>query len=154
MFDPGPLKDCNNKLAESFAKTDSFLFRERQPRGKIIYVVDDDRIDRQIAERILGRAGYTVLMGSGGQDFFAAVAVEDIGFLITDLGLPLEPGIDILNALDKKERIGAMVVSGMAEDDNLVKEIISRDIPFLQKPYDEKELLKIVVDYFGEPDNE
>jgi len=151
MYDPGPLQLCTQKLTKTSTEIRKLVDQKCQKKGRRILICDDDNFERKLIRRILEPAGYTVVEASSGQEVLDCLTINDIGFLITDLQMPTVSGMDIIEAMEGNDKIGVMVITGMPDDDEMVQEITSRNIPFLSKPYEGPDLLRIVVDYFGEP---
>ena len=111
-----------------------------------ILLVDDENFVRDLGERILRRAGYTVLTATNGS------ALElydrkrrDIALVILDLIMPSMGGRECLGELvrlDPEARI--LVASGYAADAAITDCLATGAKGFVSKPFKMKELLRQV----------
>jgi two-component system cell cycle sensor histidine kinase/response regulator CckA len=112
--------------------------------GRIVLVVDDDPLVRQVAERILLRAGWRVLCADGAEAALAILENTVCDLMISDVAMP---GMDGL-ALGRLVRarvpdFPVILASGYARaesDDGLS----GAHVGFLEKPYDPADLLEVV----------
>ena len=126
-------------------------YQERSKgRGKCIMILDDSDQERYYLKRILEHAGYTVLESHSGEELIEGEVNYD--FVITDLFMPRVNGIEVIKFIERTNRVGALVVSGMSVEHETVKEVRDMNVPFLEKPYSKKKLLQVVHDYLGTPD--
>lgn len=113
---------------------------------ELILLVEDEKLVRDIAERILATHGYRVVMV---EDAESALEVfrergDDIDLVFSDVVLPGEDGFSLAERL-KAERPGLKVLlaSGYAND-RILANISDTDTPLLQKPYSVEKLLGAV----------
>ncbi|MCK5738356.1 PAS domain S-box protein [bacterium] len=112
--------------------------------NELILVVDDEEIIRNIAKRILERAGYKVMTAGDGHDAAKLYQqyMDDIKLVILDLMMPHIDGVHtaaLLKEVDTNVRI--LISSGYAKEEQLEK---LRDMgisEIIQKPYQYNELL-------------
>ncbi|MHB9089718.1 MAG: hybrid sensor histidine kinase/response regulator [Thermoleophilia bacterium] len=114
--------------------------------NKLILLVEDEKLVRDIDERILTTHGYRVVMV---EDAESALEVfrergDDIELVFSDVVLPGEDGFSLAEKL-KAERPGLKVLlaSGYVND-KILANISDTDTPLLQKPYSVKKLLNAV----------
>jgi two-component system cell cycle sensor histidine kinase/response regulator CckA len=119
-----------------------------QPGGEsepaLILVVEDEDPVRRIAERLLTRAGYRVLAAASGEEGLRLFKDHDgpIDLLLTDVVMPNMSGRELarrLRMLDASLRI--LFMSGFADDAITGRGGFEEDEDFLQKPFDNDELL-------------
>jgi len=120
-----------------------FLPREPEPggiEGKIVLLVEDDPMVRPMAERILRRAGWTVLTADTGEEALTLLAVTGCDLVISDITMP---GMDGL-ALAREIRAAwperpVILTSGYADQG---AEQVAADplTTFLGKPYSQRDL--------------
>ncbi len=87
-------------------------------RGTTILVVDDDRGVRDVAERVLVKAGYTVLVASDGDEALAIVTRDQcrIDLLLSDMVMPGLQGHELAAAVERvRPDIKTILMSGYAE---------------------------------------
>jgi two-component system, cell cycle sensor histidine kinase and response regulator CckA len=78
-------------------------------RGEVVLIVEDEEAVRQLAERILAQAGYSVITAEDGDHALAVLATRPIELLVTDVIMPgmlgpelvekaraLQPGLKVL----------------------------------------------------------
>lgn len=114
------------------------LGAKAQGGSEVILLVEDEDGVRRLAERVLTRAGYSVLVAASGEHAIAALATYDgpLALLITDAVLPgisgretaqrvaaLRPGIRILYS------------SGFTDDETLRQGVSGQAFHFIGKPY-------------------
>jgi PAS domain S-box-containing protein len=120
-----------------------------RPRGngETVLVVDDEEGIRQIAQRILEKFGYRVLLANDGAEGIALYRQygSEIAVVMTDMMMPLMDGnatIQALVALNPAVRI--IAVSGLATDAKAAGAAAARVLHFLAKPYTAETLLTAI----------
>jgi PAS domain S-box-containing protein len=137
--------------------------RSQEPprgNGEVILVVEDEPDVRRMAERILGRGGYSVIGTSGGEEALAVCegAEQPVDLLITDVIMPGMLGTELVERIEEM-RPGLRVVfmSGYSHEVLAPQALAEQgDAAFIEKPFNSKELLRIVrrlldADSGGEP---
>jgi two-component system, cell cycle sensor histidine kinase and response regulator CckA len=112
--------------------------------GKLVLLVDDERVMRDITASILKKNGYQILSAADGTEGFTLYTQhrDEIAAVITDMSMPYMDGAKMIRALhqiDPKVRI--IAISGLNEDLKHVPEIRRKRIPFLKKPFSVEHLL-------------
>ena len=117
--------------------------RETQPldsymgKGESILVVDDMLEQREVAESLLTRLGYSVQTVSGGEEAVDYLKDKTADLLVLDM--LMEPGIDGLEtyqrilAANPKQK--AIIVSGYTETDRIKQALDLGASSFVRKPY-------------------
>ena len=119
----------------------------------IILLVDDEEFVRALGQRILEKAGYTVITATNGQE---AVGVykekgNKIALVILDLIMPVMDGNQCLEEilrLDPRARV--LIASGYSPDGTVRETLEGGAKGFVGKPYNLKQLLKTVRDALNE----
>ena len=117
--------------------------------GELLLVVDDERPICEMAEMILERHGYRVVMAGDGTEALAIFAHQfgEIKAVITDLMMPFMDGITLIRTLRKIKPEIAIIASSGRSDDKRMKELRTLDVPTcLIKPYTRIKLLTAVHD--------
>jgi two-component system, cell cycle sensor histidine kinase and response regulator CckA len=112
--------------------------------GRIVLVVDDERIIRDITASTLKKNGYQVLTASDGTEGFALFTQHrhEISVVITDMSMPYMDGGKMIRALLQIDpKVKVIAISGLNEDFNL-PEVLKKKIPFLKKPFSLDKLLE------------
>jgi DNA-binding response OmpR family regulator len=112
-----------------------------------VLLVDDEEFVRDLGERILTKAGYTVLKAANGVEAMDVHGMqkESIDLIILDLIMPAMGGKDCLKELlkiDPQARV--LIASGLSADTSTNECIELGAKGFVAKPFRFKELLKQV----------
>jgi two-component system cell cycle sensor histidine kinase/response regulator CckA len=120
--------------------------RELWGSGTVL-LVEDEAMVRAVAERALGRNGYTVLTAENGEAALEILAREDrIDLLISDVVMPTMDGPTTVRAARKTHPdLPILFMSGYAEE-QLRKSIDIPNVAFLAKPFSVQQLAEAVRD--------
>lgn len=126
-----------------------------RPRGgnETILVAEDEDLLRNLAQRILQNAGYTVLTASDGEEAMELYRTnrERIDLLLLDMVMPRASGIQVYEYVARENPKARFIFSTGYSFTTLDRGILPKeDIPFIQKPYSPMTLLKVVRDVLGE----
>ena len=110
---------------------------EFQGRGERILVVDDVDIQRKLATKMLTKLGYTPVSVSSGEAAVDFLKKEDVDLVILDM--IMRPGINGRETygliMEFKPHQKAIIASGMAESEEVVKAQAMGAGQFVNKPY-------------------
>jgi len=128
----------------------------REPRGgtETVLLVEDEEQVRELARRVLERAGYTVLTA---RDAEAATAIADrhpghIHLLVTDMLLPQLGGRELAARLSiHRPAIKVLYISGTSEGSIARLRLLEPGMQFLEKPFSLDRLLRTVRQALGDP---
>ncbi len=129
----------------------------RAPAGgtETVLLVEDEEQVRELARRVLERAGYTVLTA---RDAEAATALADrhaghIHLLVTDMLLPRLSGRELAARLSiHRPAIKVLYISGTSEGSVARLRMLEPGTGFLEKPFSLDRLLRTVRQALGGPD--
>jgi FixJ family two-component response regulator len=111
----------------------------------VIYIVDDDSSVRRSLERLVKSVGLTAKSFVSAAQFLQSGHREETGCLILDVRMPEISGLDLQ---EKLVRAGILLpiifVSGHGTVPMSVRAMKAGAVDFLQKPFDEQELLDAV----------
>ena len=132
------LSELNNNIAKplncAFGSKKDFLTEN----GKIILVIDDEKLWIDICEMMLKRLGHKVFKahsGSEGIKIFEANK-NQIDLIISDLNMPEMNGKEVIDRLRKIDRNIKVLLSSGALLDSDEKEVIKKGFNgLLKKPY-------------------
>lgn len=122
--------------------------------GKILVVEDDPDV----------RLGYRILLKAHGYEtFFAVDALSAVSearkrepdLILLDLGLPAGDGLVVLERLQANSNLGAIpviVVSARSIQGNRERSLAGGARAFLQKPWNDSELLALISELLGTTD--
>ncbi len=109
-----------------------------------ILLVDDEAGVRQLAQRILEKAGYTVLDAANGDHATLTYAEhsESIDLVVTDMIMPLCSGPELIRRLRQRNpALRVLFMSGSSEQTDGEQAARDSGSPFVQKPFTATELL-------------
>jgi CheY-like chemotaxis protein len=112
---------------------------------KKILIIDDDPIIRSYLTNLLKDNGYETAVAKNAKEALDLVGSETFDLITLDLEMPGEWGTRFFSKLaqDKlKKNIPVIVISGMSGNEYAIPKAVAS----LTKPFDRKELLKIVRD--------
>lgn len=111
----------------------------------IIYIVDDDEAVRDSLRWLLEANGYQVQAFSGGEQFLDAYDPEQVGVLIADVRMPGMSGLELQEALiERNAPLPIVFITGHGDVPMAVSTMKKGAVDFLEKPFNETELRKIV----------
>src|SRR5437667_1891766 len=112
-----------------------------------ILVAEDERLVRVLAQKVLERAGYRVLVGAGGADALALAERHDgpILLLLTDVVMPEMNGRELARRLTGvRPGVRVLYMSGYADEAVAQHGVLDPGTAFLQKPFTPEALAKKV----------
>lgn len=118
-----------------------------QRGNETILVAEDDDSLRDLAQRMLERAGYTVLTAENGKK---AIEVfnnhsEDVDLLLLDVVMPEIGGRGVFDTIHKQRPdIPALFASGYSQNAIHTNFVLQAGMKLIRKPYDANELLRRV----------
>ena len=123
------------------------LAPEARNHGGTILLVEDEETVRRVARRVLERAGYTVVEADDG-DAGLEILLDrksEIDLVLTDMVMPRMGGAALHQATEEHEMgLPFVFTSGYAEREFSGGQDVVLTKPFLRKPWDAQELLRIV----------
>jgi len=117
-------------------------------KQRVVLLVEDEAIVREITARVLESAGYKVLESSGPSEALRVVGThgETIDLLLTDVVMPDMNGIDLAERIrNLKPDLATIFMSGYA-DGHVLKKTMLRPARHIQKPFTVNFLLSQVAD--------
>lgn len=114
----------------------------RQPT---VFIVDDDSSFRESLQFLLGSAGLEVRSFPSAQDFLDGADPEAPGCLLLDVRMPGMSGLDLQNELaDEEISLPIIFITGHGTVPMSVQAMKAGAVDFLQKPFDEQDLLNAI----------
>jgi|SRR6185312_3157072 two-component system response regulator FixJ len=115
------------------------------PNDAIIYVIDDDDAVRESLEFLLKTAGIRVHGFESAMAFLEVLPRINAGCIITDVRMPEITGIELLQkVMDVKPDLPVIVITGHGDIALAVEAMKIGAIDFLEKPFDDDQLLNAV----------
>lgn len=122
------------------------------PVRKTILLVDDEELLLELTARVLRKGGYVVLEAQDAERALRVVQTEGaiVQLLISDVGLPGVSGLQLFEALRKTHpHLKAIFISGFVSDDMRGGDPLPGSAVFLQKPYENIDLIEAVQGLLG-----
>ncbi len=110
-----------------------------------IFIVDDDPSVRKSTELMLESVGFNVKTFASAQHFIDAKLEEGLGCLILDVRMPGISGLDLQQKLvSAKSPLPVIFITGHGTIPMSVRAMKAGAVDFLQKPFEEQELLDAI----------
>lgn len=110
-----------------------------------IHIVEDDVAFGKMLTSFLERKGFQVTVSLNGQNARKTISESKFDLLITDLKLPDDSGLDLLEFSQKTSpNTKVILMTGYAEVDTAVKAIKKGALDYISKPFRPEELLMII----------
>ncbi|MCP4600617.1 MAG: response regulator [Proteobacteria bacterium] len=104
-----------------------------------VLLIDDEKIIRNSARRLLEKLGYSVLSAGSGREALKLYREEQdsISLVLLDLIMPEMDGPEIFGELQKiNKEVKVLLLSGYLEDDKVKELLTNGALGFIQKPFD------------------
>ncbi|MEL7432938.1 MAG: response regulator [Chloroflexota bacterium] len=118
-----------------------------QAESKVILVIDDDAMNREVMEAFLTSEDYTVLLASDGETGIASARANLPDGIILDVRMPDMTGYEVctqLKADPDTQQIPIMIVTGFDAKEDFERGRQAGADDFLTRPFDGDELLERV----------
>jgi two-component system cell cycle sensor histidine kinase/response regulator CckA len=114
-------------------------------RGETVLVVDDSPSVRELAARMLAKAGYQVLEADGPEAASSMALAHPPELLVTDVVMPGISGTALAEVLRcHRPGLPVLLLSGYADPAAMRQELLARNVSFLAKPFTRGALLRAV----------
>jgi len=110
----------------------------------LVMVVDDDHRVREALSSLISSAGLRVAVFGSAAEFLEFKRPEVPGCLVLDLQLPGASGLELQQQLLAEDTPPIVFISGHGDIPSSVRAIKAGAIEFLQKPFDDQELLRAI----------
>ena len=116
-------------------------------RSAVIAIVDDEASVRKALLRLFRSSGYDARVFASGSEFLRSLAGCRYDCLVLDLHMPEMSGLDVqLDSALQKAPLPTVIITAHDEPENRQKCLAAGAGAYLCKPFDDNELLKVVVD--------
>lgn len=110
-----------------------------------VLLVEDERVIRDAAEKILGAEGISVDLAPDTGEALEKLVNNRYNIVITDLMLTGPSGLDLIGSIRKRHfGMPIIMITGFATLENAVKSIQAGAFDFIPKPFSFEELLGVV----------
>ncbi len=114
-------------------------------KNKKVVIIDDEQEVLDMLKDFLSEKGFDVITTSSGKKGFSVVEREIPDLVITDLLLPEQHGLDVLEQIKKELFIPVIAISGIYKKYEINKYIQDRfGDGFLEKPINLEKLYKLI----------
>ena len=120
-------------------------------------VIDDEQMIRDLADRVLAKAGYTVLVADSGEEGLDLLIkhLDSVVLAVIDMTMEGWSGLETLRELRKvKPDLAGIISSGFDIEDQSIPQDLAQNTVLLQKPYRAQELTASIAEVLegcGEP---
>ena len=110
--------------------------------GKTCLVVDDSRVVRRVARRILETQGFTVREAEDGQQALLACREAMPDSVLLDWNMPVMNGLEMLERMRAQgyDQVKVLMVTTEAENDFIIRALNAGADEYLMKPFDAEAL--------------
>src|SRR5690606_8449570 len=118
-----------------------------------LLLVEDERLVREFAERILRSQGYEVVTAENGEDALRLIDGRiEFDLLVTDVVMPGISGTELASRLrEQHPELRVVFTTGYPGNLHFLEEIESDHSHWLQKPYSARELAQAVRSLLDDP---
>jgi two-component system cell cycle sensor histidine kinase/response regulator CckA len=121
--------------------------------ARTVLLVEDDPLVRRVAERMLHRAGWTVLSAESGDTALAILQRTSCDLMISDLAMPGMDGLDLTRRVQRKLPELPVILTSAYNRVTVGEPLPLANVEFLVKPYGRADLLAAVARIMGtQPD--
>src|SRR6187401_3740247 len=117
-----------------------YAYDYEPPRGdgtKAVWIVDDDRSIRWVLEKALAREGIPYKTFATAYEVLQALAVSQPQVLVSDIRMPGESGLVLLNKVKERyPHIPVIVMTAYSDLDSAVSSFQGGAFEYLPKPFD------------------
>jgi FixJ family two-component response regulator len=118
-------------------------------KEQIVYIVDDDKGIRISLSLLLKAIGQKSEAFASASDFLEFYDTDRIGCLVLDISMPGMSGLDLQRELNKRKSLLPIIfITGHGEIPMAVEAIRQGALDFLQKPFQEKDLIDRINEAF------
>jgi DNA-binding response OmpR family regulator len=111
-----------------------------RPQGRLVLVVDDEPMLRNLLSRLLRMEGYDVIEAEDGLIALDLVAARDPDLVLLDVMLPARDGLDVLGDLRRTSEVPVILVSALGEEADRVLGLKMGADDYVVKPFSAAEL--------------
>jgi DNA-binding SARP family transcriptional activator len=115
---------------------------EKRDTRKSVLVVEDNVLNRELANALLKTAGYNVLLAKDGAEALMLIGRERVDLMLLDVDLPFIDGHSVLEALNEKGlEVPTIFISGLPGEEPEVRAFEIGAADFIRKPVKNSVLL-------------
>jgi two-component system response regulator PilR (NtrC family) len=113
--------------------------------GRVVLVIDDEEVMRDVLQTLLQRAGYAVQTANGGAEGLALARRHPFDAVIVDVMMPDIDGLQVLEALRQEDdALPVLVITAYASMDTAVRAMQRGAFDYITKPFKHEEVLTVL----------
>lgn len=113
--------------------------------GERLLIVDDDEEMRDLLRKVLEKEGYRVSVAGDGREALAVLAREAFDLVVTDMLMPHDGGLELLEALQKiQPALPVIIVTAFGDWHSYTRALELGAAAFISKPLRMSELIAAV----------
>jgi FixJ family two-component response regulator len=118
---------------------------ERQGKGQMVAIIEDDESYRSAIQRLLKSAGFSVQSFTCAEEFLSSGMQRDTGCLIADIRMPGMSGLELQSKLNSDRcPIPTIFITAHGDEKMRLQAMRAGAVKFLMKPFDGSILLDAV----------
>lgn len=118
---------------------------------RLLYLVDDDDTVRESAALLLQAHGYKIAQFANAEEFLENIDNQAPGCIMLDVQMPGMTGLQAQQALNERAiNFPVLILTGAGDIERAVQAMKNGAFEFLEKPYDEANLLATLDNAFEE----
>jgi two-component system, OmpR family, phosphate regulon response regulator PhoB len=110
------------------------------PPSRVVLVVDDESMLRNLLSRLLRMEGYEVIEASDGEEALAQLEAGHPDLVLLDVMMPARDGLDVLGDLRKTSDVPVILVSALGQEADRVIGLKLGADDYVVKPFSAAEL--------------
>lgn len=123
---------------------DSIVIENRKIETPVVLCIDDDRLQLNVYDEYLRGQGYRVELMSEPYEALRVLAKYDPDLILLDINMPEMDGFEFMMTLRKisgKESIPVIMISGLTDQENIVRSLRLGAVDYIRKPLIREELV-------------
>lgn len=131
-------------------KDDTYQTESEYPGNFHILIAEDEGINRLFVREILKRNNFHVLEAKNGKEVLNIVKTKNPDLILMDINMPVLNGIDAtieLRKIEKLNKTPILALTAYTEKDDITRFIAAGFNEVLEKPINEKNLIKKIKEY-------
>ena len=135
IYLPATRKNIRGKTREQESTTTTL--EKLQGKQEKILIVDDEKVQRKIAEQLLNSLGYRTQTAASGEEGIELLSQNPVDLVLLDM--IMDPGINgrrtYARMTEIRPGLKAVIASGFSENDEVQKALATGPSTFIKKPY-------------------
>ena len=107
----------------------------------LILIVDDDPLIRELIERVLGEAGFGVVMAPDGITALRLLEEVKPDLILLDVMMPGLDGNHVIHEVREKSDLPIIMLTAKSEDKDVYQSLAGGADDFIRKPFNAQEMV-------------